>query len=499
MRRRHLLSVAALAGLAAACGPARTPARSATPTPTPGPTPSTGPTPVSPGPTPTTTGSGLDLRALRGRLTGSLLLPGDGGYPEAARPYNAALAPRRPLAIVRAANADDVATCVRLAGGRGVPLAARSGGHSYEGWSTPDGGVVLDVSGLRGVRVRSDGTAVVGSGARLTDVYTALAASGRALPGGSCPSVGIAGLTLGGGIGVLCRAYGLTCDRLDAADVVTADGELRRVDANRDAELFWALRGGGGGNAGVVTAFTFTTVPAPDVSVFSLSFPAARTAEVLLAWQAWMAAAPKTLWSLCGLTGGATPANRISGTWIGRADQVGGHLAELIAAVGTDPVRRYTERLGYLDAMRYYASGSSGRVAFRAASRMLERRLDADGADAVVGLLRGGSPIVLLFDALGGTVGAVGAAETAFPHRRASASVQIYSGAADATAAVARVDQGLAGLAGHGAYVNYLASAQRDWSAAYYGANLPRLVEVVRRYDPSGVFDFPQSIRRAVV
>jgi FAD/FMN-containing dehydrogenase len=515
MRRRHVLQIAALAGVAGAAGGACRPTggdQGGVPT-VAGPptsTPSARPTsaPASPSPRP----AGIDLVGLRRQVTGAVLVPGDEGYEAWSRPYNAALGRRRPAVIVRASNVADVATCVRRTGGRGLRLAARSGGHSYEGWSTPDRGVVLDLSGLRQIRVRPDGTAVVGAGALLIDVYAALAAAGRALPAGSCPSVGIGGLTLGGGIGVLCRAYGLTCDRLRAADVVTADGEVRRVDTNRDADLFWALRGGGGGNAGVVTAFTFDTVPAPDMSVFSLSFPAARTAKVLAAWQGWMATAPDALWSLCGVTAASEPTNRVSGTWVGRPGGLDRQVADLVAAVGVSPIRRFTSRLGYLEAMRYFAGcsrrsvaachpstrpgGTLGRNGFRAASRMLERPLDTRTAAGVVDLVRDRTAIVLLFDALRGAVGQVGSAETAFAHRGALASVQVYSGAAGA-AAVGRVQRRLAPLVGRGAYANYINADQADWARAYYAGNGQRLSEIARRYDPYGVFDFPQSALRA--
>src|SRR5689334_9301991 len=218
--------------------------------------------------------SGVDYEGLKRALRGPLLRPGDAAYPAAAKPYNAALGVRRPAAIARVATVDDVRTCVQRVRGHGVPLAARGGGHSYAGYSTPNSGVVVDLAALKSITVRSDGTAVVGAGCRLIDVYAALAAHGRALPAGSCPTVGVAGSTLGGGIGVVARAYGLTCDHLKAATVVTADGALHTVDGNHDSDLFWALRGGGGGNGGIVTGFTFGTVPAPSVTVFTLRFPA---------------------------------------------------------------------------------------------------------------------------------------------------------------------------------------------------------------------------------
>jgi FAD/FMN-containing dehydrogenase len=457
--------------------------------------------------------AGVDLAGLKKALTGPLLRPGDAGYAAAARPYNAALGVRRPLAVARAANRADVATCVRRVRGHGVPLAARSGGHSYAGFSTPDNGVVVDLSALRAVTVRADGTAVVGAGARLVDVYAALAAHGRALPAGSCPTVGIGGSTLGGGIGVVARPYGLTCDHLTAATVVTADGVTHTVDGNRDADLFWALRGGGGGNGGIVTEFTFGTVPAPAVTVFSLHFPAARTARVLRAWSAWMDAAPDRLTALCAVTAAATPTNRVTGTWTGPASGLPAHLADLIAAVGAAPTSRRTHTYGYLDAMRYFAGcldrtvaachpdstpgGTLNREAFRAASRMLDRPLTASAAGAVVDLMRHQRGMVLLFDSLRGRVGRVRVGDTAFPHRAAHASVQVYAGSAGAGGAVLAVQQALAPLVGRGAYVNYLNQGQRDWAAAYYGANLARLRRVVRHYDPDGVFTFPQSVLRA--
>jgi FAD/FMN-containing dehydrogenase len=498
--RRQLLMVG-LAGVAATvgCGPS---------SPEPGPTSSSGP--VTPTPTipPTSAPAALDLADLRRRLKGSLVRPGETGYTTAAQAYNSALSVRRPIAIARVADTADVATCVRLAGGRGFSLAARSGGHSYEGWSTPQGGIVVDLAALKGVQVRSDNRVVVGAGALLIDVYAALNASGRALPAGSCPTVGIAGLTLGGGIGVLCRAYGLTCDRLVAADVVTPDGATHTVDANREPDLFWALRGGGGGNGAIVTSFTFETAPAPTISTFTLNFPPARTARVLTSWQNWMAAAPNQLWSLCGVGTGTPPTNRVSGSWIGPEGGLSAHLNELVAAVGAAPTRRVSQRLGYMDAMKFYGGcsglsvaachpitrgGTLGRTSFHAASRMLERPLTAASAEAVVNLVRGGVPMAFLFDALGGEVAMIRPDETAFVHRRALASVQVYSGAANGLAAVDTAQDALASIVGRGAYVNYINVDQDDWAQAYHGNNLGRLRDVVGHYDPGGIFSFPQS------
>jgi FAD/FMN-containing dehydrogenase len=456
--------------------------------------------------------TGVDLAGLKKALDGPLILPGDSRYATAAQPFNAALGVRKPAAVAQVANRADIRTCILRVRGHGVPLAARSGGHSYVGYSTPDNGVVVDVSAMNAITVQADGTAVVGAGARLIDVYATLAAHGRALPAGSCPTVGVAGSTLGGGIGVVARAYGLTCDHLTSATVITADGDLHTVDENRDADLFWALRGGGGGNGGIVTDFTFATVPAPTVTVFSLHFPATQTASVLRAWSTWMDAAPDNLTALCGVTAAATPTNRVTGTWTGATAGLPAQLSALIAEVGVDPTRRTTNTYSYLDAMRYFASclnetvtachsasmpgGTLGRETFQAASRMLQQTLDGSTADSIVDLMRQQRGMVLLFDSLGGKVGQLRATDTAFVHRSAKASVQIYSGSS-AGGAVARVQQALAPLVGAGAYVNYLNSSQADWATAYYGDNLPRLRRIIEHYDPDGVFTFPQSVLRA--
>jgi FAD/FMN-containing dehydrogenase len=305
---------------------------------------------------------------------------------------------------------------------------------------------------------------------------------------------------------VVARAYGLTCDHLKAATVVTPDGALHTVDGNHDADLFWALRGGGGGNGAIVTSFTFGTVPAPGVTVFSLHFPASRTARVLRSWSAWMDAAPNQLSSLCAVTAAATPANRVTGTWTGSPGALAGHLSALIAAVGSAPTSRTSHTYSYLNAMKYFAGclgqtvsacKADGPVPFRAASRMLERTVTSSVADHVVSLMSRQKGMVLLFDSLRGQVSKIKSSETAYAHRSAHASVQVYSGNAGNGPAVLAVQQALRAIVGAGAYVNYLNPGQSDWASAYYGANLTRLRQVVRKYDPDRVFDFAQSVLRA--
>ncbi|MFE0464682.1 FAD-binding oxidoreductase [Kitasatospora sp. NPDC058965] len=453
-----------------------------------------------------------DWQALRALLGDRLVLPGDPGYPTARLGYNLLTDDQRPAAVAQCLSPDDVRGCLDIARGHGIPIAARSGGHSYLGYSIPDGGLVIDLRGMRQVEVGPDGTAEVGAGARLIEVYAGLAAQGRLLPAGSCPTVGVGGLTLGGGIGVLTRKYGLTCDRLAAAEMVTADSGLVTAAPDRESALYWALRGGGGGNFGIVTRFSFATAPAPGLTVFILGFPAAASTEVIGAWQSWVASAPFELWASCQISGGTPPSCRIVGCWVGDPAGADAQLDRFVRAVGTAPSSRLVQPKDYLDAMKFMAGCSNDTIAqchptweggvlpqegFVAVSRMLgPRPLDAA---AVTELMTGRRGVDLLLDSLGGAVSTLSPDATAFPHRESLASAQVYASADTATedrarATVDEIRDRLAELGAHGAYVNYIDATLPDWGHAYYGANLGRLQQVARHYDPDGVFAFPQSV-----
>lgn len=435
--------------------------------------------------------------SLREALGGRLVLPEDRAYATAKRAFNPLFDSRKPAAVARAAWVADVQKCVEHARATGVPIAARSGGHSYPGYSTPNRGLVVDLSRIHGVSVRDDGTATIGAGARLADVYARLAAKGRCLPGGSCPTVGIGGLTLGGGVGVLTRKYGLTCDRLVSAKVVTADGRVITASAKENPDLFWALRGGGGGNFGIVTHFTFRTAAAPRLTVFGLRFPLGSAAAVLGAWQDWLSDAPPELWSNLVVSGGSPPSVRVGGCFV--ASSVEPLVDRLVRAAGVRPTARFSDTRDYLDAMRYFA-GSTARERFVASSRVIAKPMR--NPSALVNTVRGRTGMDLLVDSLGGAVAATKADTSAFPHRSALATVQIYSGCTASnrwarTAAVREVRDKLGDVLGARGYVNYIDQGMPSWAKAYYGGNAARLKSVGRKYDPDGVFDFAQNVARA--
>ncbi|MBB5854899.1 FAD-binding oxidoreductase [Amycolatopsis umgeniensis] len=480
--RRNFLKLAgaAAAGAAATACSAAPPAQAPTSAPGTSLPPSTGVTPPSGPP---------DWAALRNKV--SLLLPGDSGYENAKRVFNPAFDGLKPAAIAKCAKPEDVQAAVEAAARR-VPIAARSGGHSYAGYSVPDAGLMIDLGGMSSVDVQGE-QVVIGAGAKLKDVYATLASAGRCLPAGSCPSVGIAGLTLGGGIGVLARKYGLTCDHLVSAQVATADGKLRTASADSEPELFWALRGGGGGNFGVVTSFTFRTDPSPSVvSVFSLHFPAGSANDVLAEWQRWLPEAPPELWANVVLSGGSPVGARVSGCYVGDSASLGRELDKLTSKVkGT----RTVKQLDYLGAMKYF-SGSENRQSFVASSRILGEPTDPAKLTSILNGRRG---MDLLVDGLGGAVADIAPDATAFWHRKAIGSVQIYSQAdtrnrSVATGSVAEVVTGI-GLSG--GYVNYIDPGLPDWMTAYYGDNATRLKQVAKTYDPDKVFGFAQAVTPA--
>jgi FAD/FMN-containing dehydrogenase len=474
-----------------------------------------------------TVGSRVPWGRLRRAVSGTLALPGDGGYDRARRVENPRYDTARPLAVLQVADARDVAAALAFAHDHDVPLAIRSGGHSYPGFSAGGGpgtgtppALVIDCRRLAGVTL--DGTtARIGSGASLAVVYDALGRRDRALAGGSCATVGIGGLTQGGGVGVLTRAFGLTCDAVSAMEVVTADGRVRTVDGEHDPDLFWALRGGGGGHAGVVTRFTFRTHAAPTISTFHLVWPLASAPAVIAAWQQWAPSADPRLWSTLKALGGTAhpggPAVSVSGTWIGPPGRLAHQLGRLLAGTPA-PTARSSGVHDFRTVMATYAGcaaipvqrchtgpgGALQRQAFAATSHVAYRPLAGAGVTALLdrvddaraaGLHEAGASL----DALGGRVGDLAPGDTAFVHRRALMTVQ-YTATYDGrrrTAAAQRFVRGLRSALvpswGNTAYVNYADTAVRHHRTAYFGANAARLAAVKRAYDPDGLFAQPQG------
>ena len=462
-----------------------------------------------------------DWDALARSLRGSLVRPGDPGYDAARVLYNTRFDSVLPQGVARCSSASDVRACVMFASQTGVPLAVRSGGHSYGGWSTGNG-LVLDTGPMRSVQATGN-RMIVGAGARLIELYETLAAAQVGIGGGSCPTVGIAGLALGGGIGVLSRLWGLTSDDLLAAEVVTADGRMLACDPQTEPDLFWALRGGGG-SFGVVTSLTFQTHPTRPLALAQLSWEWRDARAVIAGWQEWQRQAPDTLWSNLHLDAGpnATPSLSLYGVYADDLASLGAHLDRLDAMVGVRAARSLGTR-SFMDTMLVdagclgrtvsqchlkgdSADGQLARETYAAKSIVASTALSLVAIGALVDGIANppsGTSASVIFDALGGAVSRMPADATPFPHRAAIGILQFVVGwsatAPDvepaALAWVRSFHAGVRAQASSAAYANYADPDLADWPQAYYGANYPRLQQVKRTYDPADLFHFPQSIR----
>src|SRR5215471_19227112 len=284
---------------------------------------------------------------LQAVIAGEVILPGARDYDRARKPAIARFHDVYPAAIVRCNTPGDVAEAIAFARLSGLPTATRSGGHSFAGRSSSEG-IVIDVTPMNAVSV-SDGIATIGAGARLGEVYDSLDAYDLTIAAGSCPSVGIAGLTLGGGLGILGRKYGLTSDQLLGAQVVLADGRVVDCDDDHDRDLFWALRGAGSGNFGVVTSLVFRTRLASPGTNFHLAWQDPRAAEVIEAWQAWAPAAPDELYASLLLTAGAEveehPRLDLVGSMLGGEHDAADLLGEFAVRAGCDPTSDFRKQM----------------------------------------------------------------------------------------------------------------------------------------------------------
>jgi FAD/FMN-containing dehydrogenase len=453
---------------------------------------------------------GPDWKALATSLDGSVDLPGTADYDGARRLVDPRFDGIRPPAVVRCASDADVAEAVGFARRSRLAVVTRAGGHSYVGASTSRSALVLDLRRLDEVRYdRADGTATIGGGARLIDVYNALGAEGASIPSGSCGSVGIGGITLGGGIGMGASAYGMTCDAVVAADVVGADGTRRTVDAERSPELFWALRGGGGGQFGVVTAWRMRAHRTTRIGTFVLTYPWTAAAKVAAGWQARLSSAPDETWSACQFASDAQGrlSVRISGVLLG--GDAAAEAAAIAGAVGLEPATADLALRPHLDVIHSRAGcvdgqGCAERATELVGSEIFRRALPEPAVAALLAAVErraaAGRPGVAKFKRMTGAVSRVAPEAAAFPWRGVHTMLQWL--VQPATNDPATVRDGYAWIdAGHravrrwsaGRYVNYLEPGTAA-SAGYHGANLARLRRIRHTADPHRLFRSPYML-----
>ena len=452
--------------------------------------------------------SGID--ELREQVRGAVNTPDDEGYEQARRVYNAMI-DRRPAAVVRCANAGDVAAAVTFAREHQLDLAVRGGEHSVPGFGTCDDGVVIDLSGMREVGVDpAAATARAEGGATWGDFNDATHAFGLATTGGIISTTGVGGLTLGGGIGYLARGYGLSCDNLVSAEVVTADGRFLVASENENDDLFWALRGGGG-NFGVVTSFEFRVHPVKDIYGGPMFFELDDAGTVLGFFRDFIADAPEEF--------GGFPAFQIApplpfipedrhgdpflvfvACWSGPLDQGERALAPFhelapVVAEHLGPMP-YPALNSAFDALvppglqHYWKANFVTELTDEAIAAHLEHGPKVPVVNSTVHIY----PI-------NGACHRVAPDATAFAYRHANFATVIAGMWPDPTQNQANIRwvrdyyDATAPLSEAGGYINFMADDDQDRIKANYRDNYERLVTIKRRYDPDNLFHLNQNIR----
>ncbi|PFV80066.1 dehydrogenase [Bacillus sp. AFS059628] len=430
-------------------------------------------------------------------LTGRVILQGEGGYDEARFNYNGRFN-KFPKVIVYCEVVQDVVNAILWARKQQIPFRVRGGGHSYEAFSNVDGGLVIDVSGLLRLEINRDvGTAQVGAGFRLMDLYEALWKQRVTIPGGTCRSVGISGLTLGGGYGLLSRLMGMTCDNVLGLEIVTAKGKIIYANEGQHSNLFWACRGGGDGSFGVITSFTFRVHPIKNVARYRMTWDFSDLEKVVRYWQAWAPHVDARLTSLLSLT--AKGRLRSNGVFVGSEQELKQIMRPLQEA--TRPKTCEFHSTTWIEVARRFAALPVKQEKFKNSSAYAYEPLSDEALGVLIRNLQAapGPTNVVAFDAYGGSISEVPTDETPFVHRKALFVIQYlsyWSEDAEADKNIRWIEKFRESmlLYTHGAYRDYCDSNIPDWPIAYFGENFARLKKVKRMYDPENLFRFEQSI-----
>jgi FAD/FMN-containing dehydrogenase len=450
------------------------------------------------------------MEQFRQQVRGEVVSRGDAGYEQARRVYNGMI-DKHPLLVLRARDAADVIAAVDYARENALELSVRGGGHSVPGFGTNDDGVVIDLSLMRGVRVDPKaGTARAEGGATWGDFNHATYPFGLATTGGVISSTGIAGLTLGGGIGYLTRRFGLSCDNLISCDVVTADGAFQTASETENADLFWALRGGGG-NFGVVTSFEYRLHPVKDVYGGPMFFELKHAANVLRFYREFIRDAPEEF--------GGFPAFQIAPPLPFIPEKRHGDTLCLFVACWSGPMDRGEKALKALHDVAPVVAEHVGPMPYPALNAAFDPLLPPGMQhywkanfvkeltdEAIAAHLEYGPKVPAVSSTMhvypiNGACHRVGATATAFGHRDATFAAVIagmWPDPADNEKNVKWVRDYYQAIAPHseaGGYTNFAAGDDQDRAPANYGTSYDRLVQVKRTYDPGNLFHLNQNVR----
>ncbi|WP_442815244.1 FAD-binding oxidoreductase [Streptomyces sp. NBC_01298] len=466
---------------------------------------------------------------LRRHLKGEVVLPSDQSYVSSKQGVLVELDSVMPQAVVYCETAQDVSTAIKFAGDHDIQVHTRSGGHSLAGWSTGQG-MILDVGRLNRVSV-GDRTVRLGPGVQTIDAHVALKPHNKQIVGGTCATVRMGGYISGGGIGFQVRKFGVASDRLVSAQMVLSNGRVVRASEGMNSDLFWAIRGGGGGNFGVATEFEVRPISAPRMVYFDSLWPWDKAQEIITAWQEWCSNGSNNLGSTLNVllrdgAPGNVPMIKINGGYHGPQAEIEQALNELAAQAGATPSFRAVKELSYDEGMKaVYGCEQLGveechrdgtnpnakirRTPFlRERTRLLNRPTGSSGVADLLAAFeanrRPGHITYLYLTALGGVANDVPRTHTAYVHRGAEffvACATLMSNgqppAEEAEAAMVWPTQAfniIDPLSSGESYLNFPNPDLGDWRQAYYAENYSRLVSVKHRYDAPDFFRHAQSI-----
>ncbi|RVU35522.1 FAD-binding oxidoreductase [Rheinheimera riviphila] len=466
-----------------------------------------------------------DWQLLSQQLTGDVLFPVADDFSRQKKAANARYDDVPTAVIIRCQTAADVQHAVRFIQRYQLPFAVRSGGHSYTGLSSTSG-VLLDIGLLNQITLHQN-IASIGAGAKLGDVYATLGLQQRSIPAGSCASVGIAGLVLGGGLGIADRRFGLTCDALRRVELVTATGELIYCSTTEHPQLFWALRGGGGGQFGIATQFEFDTFETAPIRNFIGRFPLKDGNQVLAIWQQWLKTLPDEIWSQATVWFNGQPDSKpeiqLRACCMGHPALLSQHWYQLTLQLAGIWSEVDMQDHQYLDFMltdcdglempecklpNQHERGQLKRVAMAGSSDIFNDYLPLSGLHHLLNAVRkrhqDGFRGGLMLTSMGGAIRRVPPGHSAFAHRAAVLSAQyLFSGPVgtpevmlqEGAIWVNQMRKQMRRWSCNGAYLNYTDALIKDWPQAYYGDNYVALQQLKRQYDPDNLFRFAQSIQ----
>ncbi|HWR43944.1 FAD-binding oxidoreductase [Sporomusa sp.] len=434
-------------------------------------------------------------------LTGKIVVPGDPEYEQARQEYNIAIN-KYPSIIVYCFDSRDVANAILWSREQGIELRVRSGGHDYEGYSTGTCKLVIDTSPLNKMQVNTcEDTVAVQAGARLLPLYEYLYKYGFTFPGGTCPTVAISGLVLGGGIGLSTRYLGLTADSLLKATMIDFEGRQLTADNDCNSELFWALKGAGGGNFGVVTEYEFQLKKKVDkITLIQLRWDDNKAArkKFLQVWQDWLPHLDRRLSLFGGIYKlGAWVNAFFYGTW----EEARQLLQPLLDIPGL--TFENIKYIPFIDAVKRIAAIYPKREAFQVAGRFVQRHFSQEELEGLIDIIDIAPSVQnssIRVYSLGGAVRDIEADETAFAYRQANYIIAVASSWEKKNEAGPHREWVLAGFdyiypITRGSYINFPYSETPNYQQEYYGRNLRRLQDVKKAYDPCNIFRFPQSIK----